>query len=506
VHLGLLWIKSKPGAGKSTLMKRALQYTESRFSSERYAILGFFFNARGSALERTPLGLLRSLLHQLLRQDRSLLQEFLPKFREKRMAHGSGWEWHLKELQDFFSFTVTRSNGHPIYLLIDALDECEKSSVRQVVSFLTTSLDSAQSAGSRLSICLASRHYPNISVPKKLEIWLDGSNDNDISTCVRAKLPIESREQKELEKRVIEKASGVFLWVKIVVDMLVEAKDNGEPMIRMREILERCPPELDDLYKDMLGKLEDRHKPMTLKMMRWVLLAERPLTVTELRFALAFDTPVPYKSQREWQASDDFVRDDEQMERLLCSGSRGLLEIVMRGEGEEIVQFIHESLRNLLEYQNGLQILDPSIDETAIGKGHDQLTKSCINYISIEELLTQPVLKLRELFQRSDEAKWHALLSIYPFLDYALNSWPYHASIAESKDLAQTELVERFRPMAHIWLLWKYFWILQRPGRRWEGDHGPEAFLLHISSEYNIRSCVEVILDSGVSVNTLGGF
>jgi len=200
------------------------------------------------------------------------------------------------------------------------------------------------------------------------------------------------------------------------------------------------------------------------------------------------------------------VRDDEQMERLLCSGSRGLLEIVMRGEGEEIVQFIHESLRNLLEYQNGLQILDPSIDETAIGKGHDQLTKSCINYISIEELLTQPVLKLRELFQRSDEAKWHALLSIYPFLDYALNSWPYHASIAESKDLAQTELVERFRPMAHIWLLWKYFWILQRPGRRWEGDHGPEAFLLHISSEYNIRSCVEVILDSGVSVNTLGGF
>lgn len=454
VHSGLLWIKGKPGAGKSTLMKQALQYTEQRLSSGSYAILGFFFNARGSALERTPLGLFRSLLHQLLRQDRSLVREFLPKCKEKRVAHGSGWEWHLRELQDLFGFAVTRSKGYPIYVLIDALDECDESSVRQVVSFLTSSLDSARSAGSKLSIRLASRHYPNISVPRKLEIWLDGRNNNDIQTYVHAKLRIETDEDEELGWRVIEKASGVFLWVKIVVDMLVEAKDDGETMKRMREILEQCPPELDGLYKDILGELEDRHKPMTLKMMQWVLLAERPLTVTELRFALAFDTPVPYKSQREWQASDDFVRDDDQMERLLCSQSKGLLEVAMRGEGEKRVQFIHESLRSLLGYQKGLRNLDPSFDETAIGKGHDQLTRSCINYLSIDELLTQSLLELRELVKSQCQSDKTCLL--YPFLLYALTSWPDHASKAGSKGLASTDLVERFRPVAHICGVWEH--------------------------------------------------
>jgi nucleoside phosphorylase len=65
-HHGLFWIRGKPGAGKSTLMK--FIYGRMRKKDKRHAILtiSFFFHARGSYLERSILGMYQSLLFQLL--------------------------------------------------------------------------------------------------------------------------------------------------------------------------------------------------------------------------------------------------------------------------------------------------------------------------------------------------------------------------------------------------------------------------------------------------------
>ena len=65
-HHGLLWIKGKPGAGKSTLMK--FIFDAARKSIKDRIIISFFFNARGERLEKSILGTYRSLLHQLLEQ------------------------------------------------------------------------------------------------------------------------------------------------------------------------------------------------------------------------------------------------------------------------------------------------------------------------------------------------------------------------------------------------------------------------------------------------------
>jgi hypothetical protein len=62
LHYGFLWIKSKPGAGKSTLTKFLLESTEQQ-SSPDMAVTSFFFNARGALLERSLKGMYRQLLH-----------------------------------------------------------------------------------------------------------------------------------------------------------------------------------------------------------------------------------------------------------------------------------------------------------------------------------------------------------------------------------------------------------------------------------------------------------
>lgn len=51
-----------------------------------------------------------------------------------------------------------------------------------------------------------------------------------------------------LQKEVAAKASGVFLWVVLVVASLLKKKDEGGTVKEMQRILESVPKELDKLF------------------------------------------------------------------------------------------------------------------------------------------------------------------------------------------------------------------------------------------------------------------
>ena len=78
---GLLWIKGKPGAGKSTLVRHLL--ATDKQAKHEMVVASFFFHARGSVLQKSPLGLFRSLLHQILQQAPGLLSTFSSAFGKK---------------------------------------------------------------------------------------------------------------------------------------------------------------------------------------------------------------------------------------------------------------------------------------------------------------------------------------------------------------------------------------------------------------------------------------
>jgi len=65
-HHGFLWIKGKPGAGKSILMKFLFSNAkDSAKANPNNMVISFFFNARGDHLEKSTVGLYRSLLFQI---------------------------------------------------------------------------------------------------------------------------------------------------------------------------------------------------------------------------------------------------------------------------------------------------------------------------------------------------------------------------------------------------------------------------------------------------------
>ncbi|TVY12599.1 Vegetative incompatibility protein HET-E-1, partial [Lachnellula arida] len=120
-HGGFLWIKGKPATGKSTMMKFA--YANAKKSMRDTTIISFFFNARGEHLEKSTLGMYRSLLFQLL--------EKLPKLQELFDLLGSKapndvTQWNIEIVKSLFCTAVETLGRHSLTCFIDALDECEE--------------------------------------------------------------------------------------------------------------------------------------------------------------------------------------------------------------------------------------------------------------------------------------------------------------------------------------------------------------------------------------------
>ena len=397
-------------------MKHTLGYCQEIFKD--HVIAAYFFNARGSMLEKTPLGMLRSLLYQLLEQDSVLCERFTPMFRDKRKKH-EAWGWQKGELTEFLLSETKTRQSKPLLLLIDALDECNESEVRKAVSFLELLSINAISAQASLNICLSSRHYPNINMDKNLELIVEGQNghNQDIIKYVQDKLRIRNR---KIEEELLKKAAGVFMWVVLVVEMLNQAYDDGE-VRAMQKKLYNVPSDLDEVFRTVLDK-DNSDKKGTILILQWVLFARRLLKPEELYFAV-----LAGMEGEELGAWDRSTETSERIKRFITKKSKGLIEI--RKGREETVQFIHESVNDFLFRNKRLQTLDPALELNAIGTSHDRLRACCLSYLMIKEL---PLAK--------DRPHAKELGFGYPFLEYASTYVLDHAE--ETQEIAQEDFVQ----------------------------------------------------------------
>ena len=315
-------------------------------------IAKYFFNARGTLLEESYTGLMRSLVHQLLTQSRALLTELLLVFRKKNDIQGYQGDWHAEEPRNFLSLAL-KSQTQPISLFVDALDECLEHERQDVVSFLEQLTGFSRSAQLSVSILFSSRYFPDIYIEECNEIEPEKWNNNDISEYVEHKLSKISAKQgeSELQQEIVRKSQGAFLWVVLVVDNLI--KNRHETIAEKRKQLQQVPSELDQLFTSILKAVDRDELQRTAKVIQWILFAERPLSPQELFTAIAFDTEHPYTSFEAWRTSDEFLEDETQLEALIRTRSMGLAE-VKRHQPEDsdrigypersIVQFIHESV------------------------------------------------------------------------------------------------------------------------------------------------------------------
>lgn len=444
---GIFWIVGKPGAGKSTLMKYALAHAKSKKASNEI-VLSFFFNARGEDLEKTTLGMYRSLLFQLLSEAPDL-QDVLdnPIIPTIGTAHSSPWT--LDNLQCVLSNAIAKLGSRRLGFFIDALDECEEQQVRSMMEFFEELEEHAIGAESRVDICFASRHYPTIQIHYGWRLVLedeDGHSD-DLRKYIDRRLKAgEGRFVTEIQEEVLKKANGVFMWVVLVVEILNQEFRRGR-VFAVRQRLQEIPTDLSNLFNDVLRR--DRVNMDELQLcLQWILFARRPLGPEEFYFAMLAGLPQDRENRRlaqPWDPNEVTLAD---MDRFVLNSSKGLAEITT-SHAVRTIQFIHESVRDFLLKDGGMCDVFPDLEGQLVTSSHDTLKKCCRAYLDadlsgfVDPTQALPHPSSNEAIELQDQ-----VLGAFPFLRYAVDEVFYHADEA-AVDRSQETFLEGF--VVHKW-------------------------------------------------------
>ena len=283
----LFWINGKAGSGKSTLMKYIYDdpRTEEKLlkwaAGQKLAIAPFFFWISGTADQCSQTGLLRSVLHYLLSQHRHLIREVFPDL------------WQALSITDIpvtlRAWTVSYASKAvktllgcdlgKVCIFIDGLDEyrghdnhpnpseAERTGqYREIVSLIKNF------SSPHVKICFSSRPLSvfHNSFDQRPKLKLQELTFKDISRYARDSLignptvaELRSESDWDLEHLVsciVEQAQGVFLWVKLVVNSLLDGIENFDDVKEMESRLTFLPSDLTDLYRRMLKQIEPQYR------------------------------------------------------------------------------------------------------------------------------------------------------------------------------------------------------------------------------------------------------
>jgi hypothetical protein len=435
-HHGFLWIKGRAGTGKSTLMKYAL--VNARKAMKDYIILSFFFNARGEDIEKSTIGTYRSVLLQLLGRLPAL-QGVFDSLSLSASKFTTDHQWNIETLKTLLEQAIRSLGDSSVVCFIDALDECEEEQVRDMIQFFEHIGDLAVLNRIRFQVCFSSRHYPHITIRNGLELVLEGheGHSQDITNYVETELKIgKSKTAQHVRAELQEKASGIFMWVVLVVGILNKESDRSK-IHTLQQKLREIPGDLHELFRDILTR-DSQDKDEMVLCIQWVLFAKEPLSPEQLYHAIYAGTDP--RAATEWDP-EDITKDVIKL--FILSSSKGLAEITVSKEPK--AQFIHESVRDFLLKENGLGKIWPEFRSNFQGQSYERLKQCCLNYISID--VATP-LQIPDKLPKASSQQAAVLRNLatqkFPFLEYAVRNVLYHADTAEVGGISQAYFLDSF--------------------------------------------------------------
>lgn len=213
-----------------------------------------------------------------------------------------------------------------MYCLLDGLDECDRDSRRWLVKKLT-SLRS-----SMLRLAVVSR--PEVNLENFAQIRLDPDNNKEIGADILqvvstgleelwAKIPRFEEIKDNVKSKLLKRADGTFLWIGFAMRELLECEDTTEILRRIQDL----PQGLNLLYSHMLLRIKEEHRSSTALILRWVAMADRPLSLDQIGAILGMSVDNTIGRDR---ALEDKVRVCQPFIRWVEQqhGSRAVLSLV----------------------------------------------------------------------------------------------------------------------------------------------------------------------------------
>ncbi|RYP89304.1 hypothetical protein DL770_004456 [Monosporascus sp. CRB-9-2] len=314
----VFWISGKPGSGKSTLMKFLLRDSRTTeylgtWKTPVQICRFFFFELGSNALQKQLRGCCRTLLHQILDGNPTILETMLQK-RPELSKKLSEYDWSLRELSGVLQECL--SLGHWAFcLFLDGLDEIvseERDAIVKLVGSLRrlpTVKDLTYNAIRTYAEDRLKEHVDYLQAPDK--------------------------SYQQFLSDLAWRSEGVFLWAVIAIKDLLRSMHNLDTWPMLCKQLEEFPPSLNDLYKQMWNKQNEdwpRFKEEAAEIFWLVLNFGDWHVLRELHYLVATHQELRTELQRlvtiqGYYSSEDEMRISETYEAWLSARSCGLVEI-----------------------------------------------------------------------------------------------------------------------------------------------------------------------------------
>jgi WD40 repeat protein len=231
-------------------------------------------------------------------------------------------------------------------------------------------------------------------------------------------LPVDTIEKKqEVAKKMLQQSSACFLWVRMVLDELM----NVYATESMLQVLDGIPEGMVPYYRRVVQEMDERKKhdqDATKAILRWVVLSSRKMTVAELSQALELDLGIVLPK------IEDAIEG-------LCG------QLVTIGKDSNTVDIVHPTVAELLlSHEAGTFAIAPS-------EAHGRISLACLNLLCSNEL--RPPRNPRTLTLNQANSP--------PFLEYALTQFSEHlfSALGENEELL-TALDRFFRTNVLSWV------------------------------------------------------
>jgi len=405
----ILWIHGDPGKGKTMIMMALIDEISRRLqSSPGSGILSYFFCQNTIQELNNAVSIIRGLTYLLATQNPALARHLRKRY------DGTG-SCPFEGLNALYCLWRTLSEiaqdpSHPrVYLMVDALDECDSQSLETFLNLLSHS-----ELSNKVKWVVTSRNETKIiehlqrgHLGHNMSLELNSSHVSDAVTSfinykvnkLASRKNYRSELQVSIKEYLTEHVDGTFLWVALVCKELEKVPAWGT-----RDVYTKFPAGLEPLYQRMLEQIQYNRDleevEVYLQTLRTITLSYRPLHLGEIGIIAG----LPEDLSNDPQALQDLV------------GSCGSF-LTLRGQ---TVYFVHQSAKDYLSTGNGSKIFPSGHIEA-----HGLLADRSLRLMS--DSLRRDVCRLRRPGTLTREVDNDIVGRYIPaHLQYACCYWVHH--------------------------------------------------------------------------------
>lgn len=347
----VLWLTGDAGCGKTVLTNFLVRELSSSAipSSTKDELICCFFFARDIESQKDARSLLRALILQLLSAKKDVVRQIKVAYSSVRHEYEPSFEtlWRI------FEMTLGITSCSCLYIVIDALDECdERSRSLLLAKFLQILRPQNLDGGMRRKmIKLIISGQPLVSRAWRVgdgslsQFYIDmearpAGLVGDLQRFVDYKVEdliynsnISEASGEQLKRRLYTLAENSFLWLSVVLDDLRHGLDYHDTDVQ--RVLTTIPGNLKDSYTKHLPPISESQLPRLRCYLQLLVASARPLTLSEVDIFTTF---------HDRQSTECISPVDGAL--VLNSLRRALGPLVKFPDGK--VQFIHSTVKGYL--------------------------------------------------------------------------------------------------------------------------------------------------------------